>query len=120
MNIQGKVWGKTSQLFDKNNVEVHHCIIKAGGYCLKHMHKSKFNRFVVLKGEIQITIWKEYSKEILQDVSTLQAGDECTVPPGDFHKFLALEDTELLEIYWVELDKNDIIRLDHGGVDDAA
>lgn len=120
MKIQGKVWGETSPLFDKNNVEVHYCEINKGGYCSKHLHKLKYNRFVVLKGKLQVTIWKEYSKEILLDVSTLGAGDETTVPPGDFHKFEALEDTVMLEIYWVELDKNDIIRLDHGGISNEA
>jgi hypothetical protein len=41
---------------------------------------------------------------------------QCTVPPGDFHRFEALEDTQALEIYWVDLKENDIVREDHGGL----
>lgn len=120
MKIQGKVWGDTSPLFDKNNVEIHYVNIVKGGYCSKHKHESKFNRFVILKGKLKVTIWKEYANEILEDITYIGAGDECTVPPGDFHKFEAIDDTVLLEIYWVELSKNDIVRLDHGGIFNAA
>lgn len=121
MIIQGKVWGKTSPLFNKNNVEIHFAEIKKGGYCSKHTHKYKFNRFIVLKGKLKVTIWKDYGNDSqLEDVSILDNSQECTVNPGDFHKFEALENTTLLEIYWVELNKDDIIRLDHGGVIDYA
>jgi len=116
MIIQGKVWGYTTPLFNKNNVELHIAEIRKGGYCSKHKHKFKFNRFVVLKGKLQITIWKDYGTETLQDVSILGISQECTVSPGDFHKFEALEDTTVLEIYWVDLNENDIVREDHGGM----
>jgi len=116
MIIQGKVWGYTTPLFNKNNVELHIAEIRKGGYCSKHKHKFKFNRFVVLKGKLKITIWKDYGTDTLQDVSILGISQECTVPPGDFHKFEALEDTTVLEIYWVDLNENDIVREDHGGM----
>lgn len=116
MKIQGKVWGLTCPIFNKNNVEVHYCRIKEGGYSSKHRHSTKYNRFIVIKGELKVTIWKEYTNEILQDVSIIKEGDETTIPPGDFHKFEALEDTELLEIYWVELKEDDIERIDRGGI----
>jgi len=116
MIIQGKVWGHTTPLFNKNNVELHIAQIKQGGYCSKHLHKFKYNRFIVLKGKLRVTIWKNYGTECLQDVSILEASQECTVPPGDFHQFEALEDTTALEVYWVELSENDITRFDHGGM----
>ncbi len=117
MIIQGKVWGYTSPLFNKNNVEMHLMHIKKGGYCSKHFHKSKFNRFVVTHGKLKITIWKDYGNEtILEDITIISSGEECTVNPGDFHRFEALEDTEALEIYWVSLLENDIVREDQGGV----
>lgn len=119
MKIQGKVWGSTSPVFNKNNVEIHFCAIKVGGYCSKHFHRTKYNRFVVLEGKLKVTIWKEYSGGNLEDVTYLTAGDECTVNPGDYHKFEAILPTTLLEIYWVELDKNDIIRFDQGGIINA-
>ena len=121
MNIQGKVWGTTSPLFNRNNVELHYVDIKKGGFCSKHLHKYKFNQFIVFSGKLKITVWKEYNKEILQDVSIISGGQHCIVSPNEFHKFEALEDTSALEVYWVELNVNDIVRLDHGGLkaDDA-
>lgn len=115
MIVQGKVWGHTKPLFLKNNVEIHHLHIQKGGYCSVHKHISKFNRFIVLKGKLKVTVRKHYVTEILEDVTILEPNMETTVPPGDFHMFEALEDTECLEIYWVELNSNDIERITYGG-----
>ena len=41
MNIQGKVWGSTSNLFSKNNVEINRITCDKGGYCSEHKHESK-------------------------------------------------------------------------------
>lgn len=116
MKVQGKVWGASYPLFNKNNVEISAISIKKGGFCSKHLHTTKYNMFVVNKGKLKITIWKDYGSEVLQDVTILGDGMETTVSPGDYHMFEALEDTEALEIYWVELDANDIKRVNHGGV----
>lgn len=116
MQIQGKVWGHTTSLFNKNNVEVHLITAKKGGYCSKHYHKSKYNQFLVLNGKLKITVWKDYGKETLEDVTILEAGMHCVVPPGEFHRFEVLEDTTAMEIYWVELNDHDIVRADHGGM----
>ncbi len=116
MNVQGKVWGVTTSLFNKNNVEVHFIRANKGGYCSVHLHKAKFNKFIVLTGKLKITTWKDYGTETLEDISIITAGQECTVAPGDYHQFEALEDTQALEVYWVELNDHDIVRKDHGGV----
>ncbi len=116
MNIQGKVWGETRPLFNKNNVEVHYLDIKKGGYCSKHLHKHKYNKFIVIKGKLKVSIWKDYGTETLEDISIIQSSGECTVPPGDYHRFQALEDTQAFEIYWIELSDSDIVREDHGGM----
>lgn len=116
MQVQGKVWGTSYPLFNKNNVEVCGISIRKGGYCSKHLHQTKYNKFIVNKGRLKITIWKDYGKEILEDITILREGMEHTVPPGEYHMFEALEDTEALEIYWVELETHDIKRLNHGGI----
>ena len=43
MNLhkQGKVWGQTQPLFNKNNVEIHRIETNKGGYCSKHKHEFK-------------------------------------------------------------------------------
>lgn len=112
-NIQGKIWGKTQGIFNKNNVEIHRIETKKGGYCSKHKHEHKFNMFYVEKGKMKITSWKtDYD---LVDETIISTGECTTAPPGEYHKFESLEDSIVYEIYWVGLDERDIIRDDHGG-----
>ena len=108
MHKYGKIWGTTGELFRCNNVIVSKIVIKAGGTCSRHKHSSKFNYFFVEHGELLITVWKnDYD---LVDKTLLGPGESCTVSPGEFHSFTATVDTEALEIYWVEISNDDIIR----------
>ncbi len=111
MKVQGKVWGVTHELFNLNNVEIHHIEVEKGGFCSKHYHQTKYNRFIVLDGHLKITTWRNG----LEDITYLFTGQECTVPPGEYHMFEALQDTTALEVYWVELKQNDIVRTNSGG-----
>jgi quercetin dioxygenase-like cupin family protein len=113
-NIQGKVWGETECLFFKNNVEIHRIEAKKGGYSSKHKHKHKFNAFFIEKGKMKISIWK--SDYDLVDETIITDKQMSVVKPDDFHKFEALEDTVAYEIYWTEMQQDDIVRKDHGGV----
>lgn len=119
MMMQGKVWGNTTPLFNRHNVEVHYIHIKKGGYCSRHRHKHKYNQFIVFDGKLKVNVWKDYGNgQELTDVTILTNKSECVVPPGDMHNFEALEDTVGLEIYWVDLDTKDIERYDVGGMKD--
>jgi len=114
MQVQGKVWGSTSLLFDKNNVEIHRIVGKLGGYCSLHSHENKFNMFFVESGKIKINTWMSYG---LIDETVLESTQYCTVPPKVPHMFEVLEDNTIAyEIYWTELNKNDIIRENVGGM----
>lgn len=113
MIIQGKVWGTTSQLFNKNNVEIHRITGIKGGYSSRHTHTSKFNLFFVEEGSIIVRVWKGESV----DETVLTKGMACTIAPGELHQFEVLEDgTVAFEVYWTELKEDDINRLDVGGV----
>lgn len=114
MNIQGKIWGSTSLLFDKNNVAVYQIHGKKGGYCSRHKHDHKYNLLYVERGSLKVEVWKDYG---LVDVTILSEGHHCVIEPGEFHKFTFEEDNTLvIEIYWTELDKKDIVREDQGGI----
>jgi len=114
MEIEGKVWGETSTIFDKNNVIVNRISGKSGKRCSKHKHDHKFNMFFVEKGHLRVRVWK--SDYDLVDVTELKAQQSTVVKPGEFHRFEVLEDdTVAFEIYWTELDPSDIIREGHGG-----
>ena len=109
---QGKFWGNTRCFFENCTSEVHYIEAVKGGYCSRHCHKNKWNRFIVLKGSLKVIIYQQDS----QDETILTAGMFSDVPPDIDHRFVVLEDTEALEIYWVDgLDPNDIVRCDTGG-----
>ncbi len=114
MIVAGKAWGETRTLFAANNVEIHRIAVRAGGYCSKHRHAAKFNAFYVESGRLAVKAWKtEYD---LIDETVLGPGQMTVVPPGEFHEFVAREDTVAFEIYWTTLDPHDIERETCGGV----
>ena len=113
MTLQGKIWGNTKEIFNKNNVEIHRIDIKPGGYCSKHKHTAKFNMFLVESGELVVRIWKnDYD---LVDITELGPNEWTTVKPGEFHSFAASEDTTAFELYYPEPLSVDIIRKTVGG-----
>jgi quercetin dioxygenase-like cupin family protein len=114
MKIQGKIWGKTQEIFKNSNFELHRIEAKKGGFSSIHKHAYKFNAFYVEKGSIKITIYEnDYD---LIDETLISTGELSIVKPGNFHKFEALEDTICYEIYWVELNFDDIERKNVGGI----
>jgi quercetin dioxygenase-like cupin family protein len=113
MEIAGKFWGRTSPIFNKNNVEIHRLEGNAGGFSSKHEHSHKYNMFFVESGKIRIVTWKDPSGK--PDSTVLTAGETCTVPPGYYHMFEVVEDCVAYEVYWVELLTDDIVRANSGG-----
>lgn len=114
MNIQGKAWGNTQCLFLKNNVEIHRIQTNKGGYSSKHKHNYKYNAFYVEKGKLKIKIWKnDYD---LVDETIICNQQLSIVKPQEYHMFEAIEDTVAYEIYWTEIQTEDIIRESKGGI----
>jgi mannose-6-phosphate isomerase-like protein (cupin superfamily) len=109
---ENKIWGETALIWMGNNSEVHRIKVDAGGYCSKHYHKTKFNLFFVESGELVIDVWNDNG---IVDKTVLKDGESTAVPPGVFHKFTATKDTQALEVYWVHLKTDDIVREDTGG-----
>jgi len=52
----------------------------------------------------------------MKDMTILKEGQMSAVPPGFWHCFEALEDSEIIEIYQVLLHDPDIERRTHGGM----
>ena len=113
MKIQGKVWGKTEEIFANNNFELHRIEVNKGGFCSKHKHIHKINAFYIEKGKLKISIYQ--TNYDLVDDTIANTGDLTIVKPGMYHEFEALEDTICYEIYWVELNHSDISRENAGG-----
>lgn len=115
--VAGKVWGATRQIFANDNAEVHRIHVLKGGECSKHRHVHKWNAFFVERGEIHIDVWKN-SYDLI-DRTVLKTGDYMEVPPGEYHRFQAVDDSVVYEIYWVDLDPNDIERETVGSLETA-
>ena len=113
--VRGKIWGNTRTLFCKSNVEIARIEVSSGGYCSKHIHEHKYNLFFIETGELEVTIYRHDAGTIIEDITVLKRGDSTYVEPGVFHKFKANTNTVAYEIYWVELDNNDIVRENVGG-----
>lgn len=112
MILSGKVWGESLNIFTNQNFELHRIQVNKGGFCSKHYHEHKYNGFFIESGSLMISVWKDYD---LVDKTFLKTGQFMVVSPGEYHKFLALEDTIAYEIYWGTFDPNDIKRETQGG-----
>ena len=110
----GKTWGDTMVIFRDGHCEVHRISIVKGGFCSNHRHQTKSNLFYVESGKLKIIVKKnDYD---LTDETIVGPGEVTSVPPGEVHRFEALEDTIAFEVYFVTLDAGDIVREDNGGV----
>ncbi len=111
---KGKNWGYTTDIFSNATVSVHHLEIKKGGFCSEHLHRQKTNKFYVVKGELEISIWED--KETC-DKTILREGQSTIIPFGVWHKFKALTDVLCIEMYEVKFMGEDIERRTQGGLD---
>lgn len=107
----GKVWGVTIPIFQSDTTEVQHLFVKKGWRCSDHDHGFKNNLFYVLRGRLKVVV----TKDGLEDETVLGPGQMTAVRPGDRHRFEALTGCELIELYWVCLDPDDIRRHSQGG-----
>jgi mannose-6-phosphate isomerase-like protein (cupin superfamily) len=110
----GKVWGTTEPLIETPLIEFHRITIKPNMQCSLHKHTQKWNAFYVVKGVLQIVVFKnDYD---LEDTTNLGPGDFTTVKPGEFHLFKSNEmHVEAFELYYPSALSEDIIRKTVGG-----
>ena len=80
--------------------------------CSQHYHLHKHNMLYVETGVLKIEVWQDSN---LITTTILADGQSTSIPPGLKHRFSALENTIAFEIYFIELDDSDIIRLQKGG-----
>jgi mannose-6-phosphate isomerase-like protein (cupin superfamily) len=111
MKREMKVWGERWLLRQDSTHAVSFLILEKGTQCSWHKHQSKYNLFVVLSGKIGI-VTEQFSgpKEVI-----LEKGECFTTKPGEFHKFIAYEDSQVAEEMFVEYDEGDIQRETLGG-----
>ena len=110
-----KIWGIRRRILLTDTSEIDLLNVHKDCFCSTHYHKDKINKFILISGEIRIE--SEYG------YITLREGEEFEVRPTLKHRFIATEDSVMIEIAYTEncsIDANDIVRLSQGGriVDD--
>lgn len=115
----GKVWGETELVLSSPVCELHRIKIRPMHQCSLHVHRRKWNCFIVMTGRLFVDVMKnDYP---LTDVTELGPGDVISVPPGEHHRFRTGEEPcEAFEIYYPDTLSEDIDRKDHGGPVPAA
>ena len=111
--IESKSWGYRYSVHNHGNCQVDMCCIKKGGYSSWHHHTHKFNRFLVLEGQLEIYLSGTLKPYLIGDCQKTRKFD---VKAGMVHKFIALTNVQLLEVYYTICSDKDIIRQDKGGV----
>lgn len=108
----GKVWGHVTELFKKNNVKIMRIEGVKGHKSSVHIHNHNKSMFYVESGVIKISVKKnDYD---LTDITILNKGESTIISNGEYHNFEVVEDAIAYEFYWVELDENDIVRINCG------
>ena len=114
-----KCWGRTRLVIRHGPFEVHELEIKEGGYCSTHRHR-KINRFHVMSGSIDVDIFDDDDTGAPAtercDGRRLNPGDFFQVRPQVWHRFVGIEEAHILEVYWVDVDAEDIERSNVGGM----
>lgn len=105
-----KIWGQRRRIHldDKNEIDL--LYLKKDTFCSTHSHKTKNNKFIVVSGVVEIHT--EYDK------IQLGVNDSWTVLAPIKHRFVALEDSVMLEMAYVnngKIDPDDINRESLGG-----
>jgi mannose-6-phosphate isomerase-like protein (cupin superfamily) len=108
-HVQGKCWGTSSPIFKNEFVELHKLFVAAEARCSKHRHDHRHNGFYLISGRVAIYVWNDDHPEPNETI--LEPGQFTTAAPGRYHQFIALADSEMLELYWPSsLEENDIVR----------
>jgi len=116
VDVLKKLWGENRHVYGSPTHSLHHALIFAGGFSSRHRHRCKANVFYVVRGELVVRTYSS-RKDREGRPQTLRAGERVTVDAGVWHRFEAVTDVDLIELYFAAQSESDIERLDEGGPD---
>ena len=108
MEQQHGTWGDRLRTFQNDNCLVTILFLKPNRRCSWHYHKTVWNQFTVISGELGVKtehgLTKVYQKQCF------------TVAPGIYHEFQTYKDPVIVEeVAFVKYDEHDIERKKLGG-----
>lgn len=112
MMRERKCWGERWLVRHDSTHATSFLKLEKGFQCSWHRHQSKYNLFVLIRGKVGI-VTEQFGG--LQPMTILTPGEVFTTKPGEWHKFVVLEDSEMLEEMYVEYSEADIERKELGG-----
>lgn len=123
LGIHVKPWGLSQTNLCDGTLQVARCDVLKGGYSSVHKHNHKANVFVVHAGSVIIDSYGGEPSEPYVPITRKQLGpgQSLVVLPGEFHRFYALDNSILSEVYFCNdstpVSWNDIERLTKNGCD---
>jgi len=105
-----KIWGTRRRIHLDQQHETDLVHLKKDTFCSTHTHDKKINKFVLVSGKVEIQT--EYGNIMLDPM------DSWTVFPFLKHRFVALEESVMIEMAYVvngTIDPDDINRISLGG-----
>jgi len=106
-----KVWGERRRIHLDSRNEIDLLYLNKDCFCSTHTHKDKINKFIVIEGKVKIQT--EFGQRVLEK------NEIWEVRPPLKHRFIALEDSTMIEFAYVEKNKiispDDINRISQGG-----
>lgn len=102
-------WGNRLKTFKTDNLLVTLLWLEPNRRCSWHVHKTAYNQFVVISGELGVKTEKGY-------ITRLTEKQVFTVEPGVKHEFQTYNKPAIVEeIAYVKYDESDIKRDKLGG-----
>lgn len=116
---EAKVWGAARHVFASPHAAVSILDTQAGGYCSRHLHSQRVNRFIVQTGSIDVVEYDLSGEDEVYRL-TLGPGDVHDVEANVIHRFEVNEPGLVIEVYYpaderCKVSHDDIVRLDIGG-----
>lgn len=115
-HFKKKPWGQTAVVLSRPGFAVNHLCGLPGGFCSQHYHNSQWNHFHIIRGEICIRVWEPNGNPAKPDKRHLLRGQGVTIPPGVDHQFEVIQECDVVETCWANVDLDDIVRKHEGGM----
>lgn len=113
-----KTWGLSRNLYEDEQVELVHIIVRRGGYSSRHKHQYKHNAFFVVRGRLLLCCYG--SGGVRRHILSSHDGP-YSVPAGTEHRFVAMDSNTIAYEFYIAIpgdpiDPSDIVRCDRGGI----
>ena len=110
IKIVPKGWGKELWIHNDEKYCGKVLVLNKGKQCSLHFHIKKQETFYVTRGLVQMEL---IEKDGIKTVLEMNPGDVVEIAPGLVHRFVGLEDSEIMEFSTEHFDE-DSYRVEKG------